>query len=92
VPLGAALLLDTERLGNGLGVVLLVLDRADGADLRVIAAQLPLRVKERMDMETGGGRAPGQLAEPQDQLLLEIVGEAILGTEKNNATLRDFTR
>jgi hypothetical protein len=89
VPLGGALLLGTETLVGRGTVVLLVLDRADGADLGVVAAEFPLRVEQGVDVQTGCRGAPGELAETQDQRLLQLVGEAVLGTEEDDAALGD---
>lgn len=74
MPLGGALLLGAERVGDVLPVELLVLDRADGADLGVVAAQLALRVEDGVDVKARGRRSARQLAQPQDELLLEVVG------------------
>lgn len=87
VPLSAALLLRTKRLRHRLGVELLVLNGADGADFEIVATQLPLRVENRVDVEARGRRPSGELSEPQNQLLLELVGQVVLGTEENDTAL-----
>lgn len=92
VPLGAALLLGAEVFGGVLLVKVFELDGADGADLGVLAAELALRVEDRVDVEAGGGGPARELAEPQDQLLLEIVGQLVLGPEKDDASLGDWRR
>lgn len=41
-------------------------------------------------MKPRGLRTPCQFSEPQDELLLEVIGELVLSTEKDHATLRDY--
>lgn len=91
MPLTAALLLDAQRvLGGSIGVVFLVLFGADGADLEIVSAELTARVEDGVDMETRGGGPSGKLSKAQDQFLLEVVGEVVLGTEEHDAALRNW--
>lgn len=90
MPLRAALLLGTQSVTRIPLVVLFVLRGADGADLRVVASELAFRVKERVDMEARRLRSPGEFAEAEDQLFLEVVGEVVLCAEEDDATLGDF--
>ncbi len=89
MPLGAALLLGAELGGGVAAVVLLVLQGADGADLGVVAAQIALRVEERVDVQTRSGGPAGELAEAEDQLLLQLDGEVVLVAEEDDAPFRD---
>lgn len=91
MPLGTALLLGAERLRGSLGIELLVLDRADGADLGIVATQLAFRIEDWVNMEPRSGRAPRQFTETQNKLLLLLVGQAILSTEEDDAALRDWS-
>lgn len=90
MPLGGVLLLGTEFARAVGAVVLLGLDRADRADLGIIAPKVSLRVEQRMDVKTGSRRPSSQLTKPQYQLLLQLVGEPILGPEEDYTTLRDW--
>lgn len=91
MPLGTALLLGAQCVRRWfLGVELLVLDRADGADLGVTPPQLALGVENGVDVKPRRSRPPRQFTKTQDKLLLEIVGQAILGAEENDATLRNW--
>lgn len=90
VPLGRRLLLWAQRLSLSVLVVLLMLDGADGANLGVAAAEFALRIEKRMNVQTGRLRSSSQLAESEDQFLLQIVGEVILCSEEDDSPLRDF--
>jgi hypothetical protein len=90
VPLRRVLALGAQLVLGGLGVELLVLDGADGADLRVLAAELALRVEDGVDVEGVCGGAACELAETADELLLQLVGEVVLGAEEDDAALRDW--
>jgi hypothetical protein len=68
----------------------LVLHRADGADLRVAAAELALRVEQRVDVQARGRGLAGQRAEALDELLLQVVGQAVLRAEEDDAALGDW--
>ena len=93
MPLGRALLLGAETVLDVLPVELAGLDRRDGADLGVAASKLTLAVKNGVNVQARCGRALARdLTKSQDQLLLEVVGEVILGTEENDTPLRDFKR
>jgi hypothetical protein len=48
----------------------LVLLGADGADLKIVTAQVTLGIEQWVNVQTGCGRASGDLAELQDELLL----------------------
>lgn len=90
VPLRVVLLLEADALlALGQAVQVLELGRGDGADLGVVAAQLAGVVQQGVDVERRRLGTPGQLAEAQDELLLEVVGEVVLGTEEDDAALRD---
>ena len=75
---------------KSLPIVLVVLHGADGADLRILAAQVPIRVEHGVDVQTRRRRATGELAETQDELLLQVVCEVVLGTEEDYTSLRDY--
>ena len=90
VPDLRVVLLDDQLVGLGNAVERAELLGADGADLRVLAAQVALGVEDRVDVEARGGRAARQLAEAQDELLLELGGEAVLGAEEDDAALGDW--
>lgn len=79
-------------VGRRLLVELLKLLGADDANLEVVAAEVTLRVEDGVDVEAGSLWSARELTEPEDQLLLEFVGEVVLGTEENNATLGDCCR
>lgn len=89
MPLGRVLLLGTELAWSVRTVVLLGLHRADGADFGIIPPKVSLRVEERVDMKARSRRPSSQLTKSQDQLLLQLVGEGILGPEEGNPTLGD---
>jgi hypothetical protein len=91
VPLRTNLLLTAELVILRLQVEVLALLRADGTDLRIVSAKLSLRVEDRVDVQTRGGRAASELAEAEDKLLLQIVGEVILGPEEDDSALRDLS-
>lgn len=90
MPLAAVLLLGAELTLCLPFLQLAVLDRADGGDFLVVATELPRVVEDRVDVKPRGLRTPCQLSEPQDELLLEIVGESVLGTEEHHSALRDY--
>lgn len=90
VPLGAVLLLGAELIRCLPFVQLAVLHRADSRDFLVVATKLSRVVEDRVDVKPRGLRTPCQLSEPQDKLLLEVVGESVLGTEKHHSTLGDY--
>lgn len=89
VPPGSPLLLGTQLVLLRLAVELLVLDRADRADLGVVAAAFALRVQQRVDVQSRGGGTTSQLSEADDELLLQFVGEVVLGAEEDDAALGD---
>lgn len=68
----------------------LLLLGADVANLEVITTQqLSLRVKDRVNVQTGGSGTSSQFTKPKDKLLLEFGGEIVLSTEEYHATLGD---
>lgn len=89
VPLGAGLLLGADLVGRVLAVELLVLHGADGADLRVLAAELALRVEDGVNVQARSLGSAGELAEAQDKLFLQVIGEVVLGAEEDYPTLGD---
>ena len=91
MPLGSALLLGAETVVGVLPVELAVLHRRDGADLRIAASKLSLVVQDGVNVQARCGRALARdLAQSQNQFLLEVVGEVILCTEENYTSLRNF--
>jgi hypothetical protein len=74
---------------GGFLVEFVMLDGTDGADLRVTAAQLSLRVQDRMDMELGRLGLSRQLPETLDQLFLDVVIELVLLPEEDDPALGD---
>lgn len=70
-------------------VKLVVLHGADGADLGILPAQVPLRVEDRVDVQARRGGTAREPAEAQDEFLLELVGQAVLGAEEDDASLGD---
>lgn len=62
---------------------------ADGADLGVGDAELVGVVEDGVDVQGGVGGFAGLLAESVDELLLEVVGEVVLGAEEDDAALGD---
>ncbi len=89
VPRGPDLLLGAEGVGFGPAVQRLLLDRADGADLGVGPAPLALRVEDGVDVQARRGRPARQLAQTEDQRLLQLVGQVVLGPEEDDAALGD---
>lgn len=92
MPLGVVLLLEVNALA---AVVVLVEELAellggDGADLGVVAAQVTVVVEEGVNVQGRCAGAARQLAQAQDELLLEVVGEVVLGAEEDDAALRDW--
>lgn len=83
------------RLGNHdtilrrLAVKLLVLLGTNCANLWVLATPFALGVEERVDVKTRGGGAAAELAEFEDEFLLEVVGEVVLSAEEDDASLGD---
>lgn len=71
-----------------LRVQLLGLDGRNNADL-VVLVLLAGRVHDWVDVQPGGLRLAGQLAEALDKLLLEVVGDVILLPEEDDAALGD---
>lgn len=90
MPLRAALFLGAKPVTGIPLVVLFVLHGADGADLRVVASELAFRVQERVNVEARCLWSPGEFAEAEDELLLEVVCEVVLCAEKDNAPLRNL--
>jgi hypothetical protein len=45
-----------------------------------------------VDVEAVVGRAAGELAHAEDEFLLEVVGEVVLGSEEDYASLCDCLR
>lgn len=64
----------------------------DGADLLIgiaVLAHIALAVQHRVDVQAGRFGAAGELAEAEDELLLQVVGEVVLFAEPDDATLAD---
>ena len=74
---------------DGTAVILLILDRADGADFGVAPSELTVRVQQGVDMQTRGCWPPSELAEPQYELFLKVIGKVVLGAKENNTSLGD---
>lgn len=90
MPLGGRLLLGAEGADRVLPPVQLpTLGGADGADLGVAPAELTGVVEDGVDVEAGRPGPPCQFSQAQDELLLEVVGELVLGAEEDDATLGD---
>ena len=66
MPKFVVLLSDNNPIVPSLGVELLVLLGADGADFQVITAQVALRVEKRVDVESRGRWTTGELSKPQN--------------------------
>ena len=90
VPLRIRLLLGAQPVDSLLLVVLFALHGADDADLGIVAAELPARVEQRVDVQAGLGRAAGEPAEALNQLLLQVICQVILRAEHHDTALRDF--
>jgi hypothetical protein len=82
-------MLASRAIPEAIRVNLLGLLRRDDADLVVIPPVLTTRIGDGVDMKTRGLGLAGQLAEPVDQHLLQVVGEVVLSAEEDNAALRD---
>lgn len=78
LPVGPDVLAVVELLG--------LLGR-DGADLVVAAAVLARRVDDGVDVQLRGRRLARQLAQPLDQLLLQVVVDVVLLAEEDDAPL-----
>lgn len=87
VPASSLLPLGAELIRLGLLVVLVKLNRADGANLRITATEFSLIVQERVDMQARCSGSSSQFSKSENELFLEVVGEVILGTEENDTTL-----
>lgn len=90
MPLRSRLFLGAQSVGRLPPVQLAALDRADCADLGVVPAELTGVVEDGVDVKPGRLGASCQLSEPQDELLLKVVGELVLRAEEDDATLGDF--
>lgn len=93
MPLRVHLLLEADLLAAGVGVgnsQVLELLRADGANLGIITSQLEAVVQERVDVQGRRLGPAGELTQAQDELLLKVVGELVLGTEEYDTTLGDL--
>jgi len=93
LPLGALPSVAGPVAGPGEAVLvqLLGLLGRDDADLVVLAAVLPRRVADGVDVQARGRRLARELAEALDELLLQLVGDAVLGAEEDDAALGDFS-
>jgi len=69
---------------------LLGLLRRDDADLIVLGTVFALGIADRVDVKAGCGWLACQLAQPVNQLLLQVIGQVVLLAEKDYATLGDF--
>lgn len=87
MPAGGLLLLGAELSRTILLVELVKLNRADGANLGITAAKLSFVVQNRVNVQARCSRTSGQPAKTKNQLLLELVGEVILGAEEDDTTL-----
>lgn len=92
MPLRSRLLLGAQPVNGFFLVVLFPLDGADDANLGVVAAELPARVEQRVDVQARLGRAAGEPTEAFNQLLLQVIGQVILRTEDNNTALRNWKK
>lgn len=87
MPAGGLLLLGAELSWTSLLVELVELNRADGANLGIRAAKLSFVVQHRVNVQARCSRTSGQPAKAKNQLLLEVVGEVVLGAEEDDTTL-----
>jgi hypothetical protein len=85
-----AVLAAAERVLEAVRVQLLGLLGRDDADLVVLAAVLAGGVADGVDVQSGRCGLARQLAQPVDQLLLQVVGEVVLGAEEDDAALGDW--
>lgn len=63
-------------------IYLLVSLRTNDADLIILVAILPLRVADRMNMQSGRARLSRQLAQSLGKFLLRVVVKIVLGAEE----------
>lgn len=89
MPLCRLLLLGAQLFRFGSLVELIMLNGADGADFRITATKFSLRIENGMNVQTRGLRAASELAEFEDQFLLQIVGEVVLCSEEDDTSFRD---
>jgi hypothetical protein len=69
----------------------LLLHRADGANLQIIASFLAaFRVEKGMDVQARGFRTTGKFSKAQDEVFLDVVGEVVLSTEEDDAAFGDY--
>ncbi len=68
-------------------VELLSLRRADDADLVVWSAVLARRVADGVDVQTRGAGFACQTSQTVDQLLLQVISEAVLLAEEDDSSL-----
>lgn len=87
VPASSLLLLGAELVGLGLLVVLVELKRADGANLRIVSTELSLIVQKRVNVQARCGGPSSQFSKSENKLLLQVIGEVVLGSEKDDTTL-----
>lgn len=73
----------------GVAEELLALHGRDGADLVVADAELRCVVEDGVDVDGGGCWSAGEFAQAKDELLLELVREAVLFAEEDYAALAD---
>lgn len=66
---------------------LLASKRADGRDLGILATELVRVVEYWVHVESRVGRFAAQNAQFVDESLLKGIGQVVLGTEEDNATL-----
>lgn len=78
-----------EVVPEAVRVDLLGLDGRDDADLVVLAAELAAGIADGVDVQARGRRLARQLAEAVDELLLQVVGQVVLGAEEDDAALGD---
>lgn len=88
MPLVGGLLLLAERAVRAAAVDFAEELGADSGDLLVrvtVATDLAFGVEDGVDVQARGGRAAGELADFEDELFLEVVGEVILCAEPDDA-------
>jgi hypothetical protein len=87
VPGGGALLLGAEAVSVGQTVELVVLDRADGTDLGIVASQLTFGVEKWVNVQCRRRRAAADISQLLNEDLLNVIGEVVLGPEEYHSPL-----
>jgi hypothetical protein len=89
VPPGRVVVAIVGRPGI-LTIEVFALDGGDGADFIVADAELVGAVEDRVDVQGGCGWSSAELAETEDEFLLELVGQVVLFAEEDDSSLADW--